>query len=84
MWTKTFTRSIWQYRYDEWFLGLFLPAVGIVAVFCMFQRAALTCVPMGNGRWKFLEGIFKKLPIVQTDFSCFSTVCSSLHLWVFV
>ena len=55
MWIKAFTQSIWQYRYDECFLGLFFPAMGIVAVFHMFQRAALSHVPMQmeNGNfWK--------------------------------
>lgn len=40
-------------------LGLCLSAVGFVAVLHVYQRATLSWAPMGNGKWKFLEGFFK-------------------------
>lgn len=56
---KAVTQSIWLCRWDECFFGLFLLALGFVAVLHVYQRTALSCAQLGNGKWKFLEGFLK-------------------------
>lgn len=74
MWIKAFTQSIWQCRYDECFLGLFFPAMGIVAVSYVSEGRFELC-RNANGKWKFLEGIFKICLLYKQTFLDFFLNC---------